>query len=110
MTGTINRADRRCLERRIKRLLSRIEENAARVELVELTQQLNARVTYQGSFSTGADFALCVTPDGLRYGERDTDGFCSFEVYGPGGGHLYGYGGDSYDLEAEVNGQYETAE
>ena len=51
---------------------------------------------------SGSDFGLYFAPDGLRYGEQEADGFCQIEVYGPYGEHLYGYGGDGLDLEAEV--------
>lgn len=102
MTGTLNRATRRRLERETLRRVEKIEDITARRELMSIARQESAYFGCSGTLDSGVDFGLYFTPDGLRYGEREEDGFCSFEVYGPDGEHLYGYGGDGLDLETEV--------
>lgn len=98
----MNRTERRRIERRMRRLTAHIEEQKARLEMIQLVQNIPAHVTITGKLDTGADFALCAAPNGLRYGERDPDGFCSIEAYGPDGEHVYGWGGDNLDLLQEV--------
>lgn len=102
MTGTLNRATRRRLERETLRRVEKIEDEAARREIIQLHTDVCADVCYLGILDGGKDFVLRVSPDGLTWGEREKDGFCAFEVYGPDGEHLYGYGGDGLDLETEV--------
>lgn len=94
-----NRATRRRLAREVIRRIEKIEAEAARVELIQIHTEADADLCYLGTLENGNDFVLRVSPDGLTYGEREEDGFCSFEVYGSDGGHLYGFGGDGYDLE-----------
>lgn len=98
----LNRATRRRLEQEALRRVEKIKDITARRELIRIAREKSAYFGCSGTLDSGADFGLYFAPDGLHYGERDEDGFCSFEVYGPDGGHLYGYGGDGYDLETEV--------
>lgn len=102
MIGTLNRATRRRLERKTLRKLPKIEDEDARREIIQLHEEVGADLCYSGELVNGNDFVVRVSPDGITWGEREPDGFCSFEVYGPDGEHLWGYGGDGYDLEAEV--------
>ena len=99
-----NRATRRKLERVVLRLVDKIEDEAARREIILVHTDAWAEVCYFGTLDSGNDFALRVSPDGLTWGEKEEDGFCSFEVYSPDGGHLYGFGGDGYDLEKVISG------
>ena len=99
------RIERRRLKQRVKRLTERIEDITARRELIRLVQAPPSRLTFTGKVNGSKDFALCVTPDGLRYGEKDTDGSCDLEAYGPDGDFLFGWGGDNLDLPEEVRRQ-----
>ena len=102
MIGTLNRATRRRLERKTLRKLPKIEDETARREIIQLHAEAGADLCYSGKLVNGNDFVVRVSPDGITWGEREPDGFCSFEVYGPDGEHLFGYSGDGYDLETEV--------
>ncbi|MCI9156277.1 MAG: hypothetical protein HFF44_04945 [Lawsonibacter sp.] len=97
-----NRATRRKLEREVLHRVDKIEDEAARCEIIQLHTDAWADICYLGTLDNGNDFVLRASPDGLTYGEREEDGFCLFERYGPDGGHLYGFGGDGYDLETAV--------
>lgn len=98
----LNRATRRRLDKRAKQLFVRIEDRTARCELIQLACEFCGKFSCRGKLAGGVEFAVCFSPDGITWGEREPDGFCSFEVYGPDGEHLCGYGGDGYDLETEV--------
>lgn len=102
MNGTLNRAARRRLDKRAKQLFVRIEDREARRELVQLACQFGGKFSCRGRLAEGVEFAVCFSPDGITWGEKESDGVCAFEVYGPDGEHLYGYGGDGMDLETEV--------
>lgn len=97
MNRTLNRATRRRLKQETLRKLPKIEDECTRREIIRLHADACSDVCYLGN-----DFSLRVSPEGLTWGEREEGGFCSFEVYGPDGGHLFGYSGDGYDLETEV--------
>lgn len=102
MTRKLSRDTLRRLEDGASRLVDHIEDITARRELLQIAREERAYLGCSGTLDSGKDFGLYFDDAVLRYGERDEDGFCSFEVYGPDGEHLYGYGGDGYDLEAEV--------
>lgn len=97
-----NRATRRRLERETLCKVERIENETVRREIIQLHTDVGADACYLGVLDSGNNFVLRASPGGLTWGEREEDGFCSFEVYGPDGEHLYGYGGDGLDLETEV--------
>ncbi len=99
----LNRATRRRLDKRAKKLFVRIEDREARRELVQLACQFSGKFSCRGRLAGGVEFAVCFSPDEITWGEKESDGFCSFEVYGPDGEHLYGYGGEGYDLLEEVS-------
>lgn len=93
------------MDRKVRPLVKHIERKAARQKLVQLAQAqppYAARLTITGE-NGGRDFAICVTPDGLCYGERDFDGACDLEAYGPDGELLLGWGGDGLNLLEEVS-------
>lgn len=102
MIGTLNRATRRRLAREVLRRVEKIENVAVRLDLIQLHTEAGADLCYSGQLDNGNAFALRVSPDGITWGEMEPDGFCSFEVYSEDGEHLYGFGGDGYDLETEV--------
>jgi len=102
MIAQPNRATRRKLEREVLHRVDRIEDGTARCEIIQLHTDAWADICYFGTLDNGNDFALRAAPYGLIWGEQESDGFCSFEIYGPDGEHLYGFGGDGYDLEKVV--------
>ena len=104
MMAQPNRATRRKLGREVLRRVDKIEDEVARYEIIQLHADAWADICYFGTLDNGKDFALRASPDGITWGEQEEDGFCSFEIYGADGGHLYGYGGDGYDLETEMLG------
>lgn len=99
MEVTLNRKDRR----RINKLVSHIDRQSARAELIQIANRRYCTLSAAGEAGGGKNFAVYVDPYGIRYGEREADGFCAFDTYGPDGGHLFGWGGDGYDLLEEVS-------
>ena len=99
MEATLNRKDRR----RISKLASHIDRQSARVELIQIARHRRCTLTIEGAANGGKDLAVCVDSYGIRYGERETDGLCTFDAYGPDGGYLFGWGGGGYDLLVEVS-------
>jgi len=102
MMAQPNRASRRRLKREVLHRVDKIEDETARSEIIQLHTDAWADICYLGTLENGNDFALRASQDGLIWGEQEEDGFCSFEVYGPYGEHLYGFGGDGYNLEEVV--------
>lgn len=103
MIWMLSRATRRRLDKRAKQLFVRIEDRAARCELIHLARRYGGKFLCQGWLEGGTAFAVCFSPDGITWGEREPDGFCQFEEYGQAGEHLFGYGGDGLDLLEEVS-------
>lgn len=99
MGATLNRKDRR----RISKLVNHIDRQSARVELIQIARHRCCTLSAEGETSDGKDFAVCIDPYGIRYGEREADGFCTFDAYDAYGDHLFGWGGDGYDLPKEVS-------
>lgn len=104
MSSRLSHAALSRLEEGALRLVDHIEDITARRELMRLAQREGAYFGCSGTLDSGTDFGLYFDPYGLRYGELEADGFCQVEVYGPDGDHLYGFGGDGYDLEDVVCG------
>lgn len=102
MNKNLGRATLCRLEEGVSRLVDHIEDITARRELMSIAQEESAYFGCSGVLDSGLDFGLYFDDAVLCFGEREPDGFCSFEVYGPDGEHLFGYGGDGYDLAAEV--------
>lgn len=102
MTENLSRATLCRLEEGVSRLVDHIEDITARRELIRIAQEENAYFGCSGVLDSGLSFGLYFDDEVLCFGEREPDGFCCFEVYGPDGEHQYGYGGDGYDLETEV--------
>lgn len=99
MEATLNRKDRR----HISKLVSHIDRQSARAELIQIAHRRHCTLSAAGEVDRGRCFAVYVDPFGIRYGEREIDGFCTFDTYGPDGGHLFSWGGDGYDLLKEVS-------
>lgn len=101
MKQQFNRVTRRKLDKRVRKLVLHVDEIEARCELIRLSGEIGGPIIAKGIDAEGADFVICVTQDGIRYGTQD-DGFCELEAYGPDGEHMFGWGGDGLDLEKEV--------
>lgn len=95
----LNRRDRRY----IYKLVARMDRLSAREELIQMSRARSCTLTAGGEMDGGKGFAAYITPDGIHYGERDADGFCTFDAYGPDGEHLFSWGGDGLDLLEEVS-------
>lgn len=98
METRLNRRERRRLEQKARHLIQLIDSIEVRRELLQLVQALPYGLIYTGRKRDGKDFSICITPDGIRYGEREKDRFCVFEDYGPRGEHLFSWSGDGIDL------------
>lgn len=101
MEQAFDRATRRKLDKKVRKLVLHVDEIEVRCELIRLSEEIGTPIIAKGIDAEGADFVICATPDGIRYGIED-DGFCQLEVYGQDGEHTFGYGGDGLDLETEV--------
>lgn len=99
MEVTLNREGRR----RIGKLISRIDRLSARAELIQVAYNRHCTLTVEGEADGGKVFAVHITPYGIRYGEREADGYCAFDAYGPDGEHTFSWGGDVLDLLEEVS-------
>lgn len=99
MEVTLNREARR----HIGKLISHIDRLSARVELIQVVHNRHCTLTIEGEADGGKDFAIHITPYGIRYGEREADGCCAFDAYGPDGEHMFGWSGDVLDLLEEVS-------
>lgn len=102
MTRNLSRATLRRLEDGVSRLVDHIEDITARQELMRIAREERAYLGCSGTLDSGLDFGLYFDDEVLCFGEREQDGFCSFDLYGPDGEYICGYGGDGYDLEEEV--------
>lgn len=99
MEVKLNRRDRR----HIYKLAAHIGRLSAREELIRIARARSCALTVEGEMDGGKTFAVHITPDGIRCGEREPDGFCTNDAYGPNGEHLFSWGGDGLDLLEEVS-------
>ena len=102
MKQAFNRATRRTLDKRVRKLVLHVDEIKARCELIRLSEEIGTPIIAKGIDAEGADFVICATQDGIRYGTQDDDEHCELDAYGSDGEHMFGWGGDGLDLENEV--------
>ncbi len=97
----MSRAERRWLDRRVDKLVDRLEEAEARRELVKLSQEVGHKIMHYSIDDDGAILAFCASSNSLCCGIKEGV-HCFCLVYGEDGQLLRSWEGDNLDLREAV--------